>query len=168
MPRPQLANVELRAAVHPIFTSGYAGCAAALLKAFNDVGVKIRPVTQTMDQFLAAVRDGTADLSVGRWIADYPDADTFAYVLHSTGGFLGRYCGTPEIDRLLAQGRSETDPDARHTIYRRIEEIIARDALLLPLFHEQSYRFARPDVEGLTVSAFMPTVAYEQLTVRAD
>ncbi len=166
-PRSPIANIELRAAVHPIFTSGYAACAGALLKAFHEAGVKIRPVTQTMDQFLAAVRDGSTDLAVGRWIADYPDADTFAYVLHSSSGFLGRYCGTPEIDRLLAQGRSESDPDARHTIYRRIEEIVARDGLLLPLFHEQSYRFARPDVDGLTVSPFQPTVAYENLTVRS-
>jgi ABC-type transport system substrate-binding protein len=166
-PGARLANIELRAAVHPVFISGYDACSGALLKAFADAGVKIRPVTQTMDQYLAAARDGSTDLSVGRWIADYPDADTFAYILHSSSGFMGRYCGTPEIDRLLAQGRSESDPDARHTIYRRIEEILARDALLLPLFHEQSYRFARPDVEGLTVSPFQPTVAYEHLTVRS-
>lgn len=29
-----------------------------------------------------------------------------------------------------------------------IEEIIARNALLLPLFHEQAYRFARPGVNA--------------------
>jgi ABC-type transport system substrate-binding protein len=165
--RPKVADIELRAAVHPVFISGYAACAAALLKAFQDVGVKIRPVTQTMDQYLAAARDGTADMVVGRWIADYPDADTFAYIMHSSAGFMGRYCGTSEIDRLLAQGRSENDPERRHTIYQRVEEILARDALLMPLFHEQSYRFARPEVEGLAVSPFQPTVAYEHLSVRS-
>lgn len=121
-----------------------------------------------MEEYLAAAREGSTDLSVGRWIADYPDADTFAYILHSGAGFVGHLCGTPEVDRLLAQGRSEGDPDARHAIYRQIEEILVRDALLLPLFHEQSYRFARPEIEGLTVSAFQPTVAYEHLTVRSD
>jgi ABC-type transport system substrate-binding protein len=162
-----VADIELRAAVHPIYTSGYGGCGEALLKAFHDVGVRIKPVTQTLDQFLAAVRDGSTDLAVGRWIADYPDADTFAYVLHGAAGFVGRFCGTPEIDRLLEQGRTERDSDARHVIYRQIEEIAARDAILLPLFHEQSYRFARPEVEGLTVTPFSPTVRYEHLAVRS-
>ena len=60
----------------------------------------------------------------------------------------------------------EIDPAARHAIYRRVEEIIARDALLLPLFHEQVYRFARPEVEGLRLSYSVPSVAYEELSVR--
>jgi ABC-type transport system substrate-binding protein len=163
----QLSPIELKAAVHPIFLSEYAACGEALLKAFHEVGVRIRPVTQTLDQFLAATRDASTDLAVGRWIADYPDADSFAYILHSSAGFMGRYCGSPEIDRLLAEGRTEGDPGKRHAIYRQIEEILARDAILLPLFHEQSYRFARPEVEGLSVTPFSPTVRYEHLTVRS-
>jgi ABC-type transport system substrate-binding protein len=165
-PPTQFGNIELRAAVHPIYMSGYAACGAALLKAFREVGVKIRPVTETIDEFLAATREGSTDLAVGRWIADYPDADTFAYCLH-TDGFVGRLCGTPELDLMLAQGRAETDPDTRHAIYRQIEEAAARDAILLPLFHEQSYRFARPEVEGLSVTPFQPTVLYEHLAVRS-
>ena len=51
-------------------------------------------------------------------------------------------------------------------VYRQIEEIIARDALLLPLFHEQAYRFARPGVAGLALSVGTPTVAYEELRIR--
>jgi len=47
-----------------------------------------------------------------------------------------------------------------------LPEIVAREALLLPLFHEQAYRFARPAVEGLTVSFASPTVAYENLRIR--
>jgi len=45
-------------------------------------------------------------------------------------------------------------------------EILVRDALLIPRFHEQAYRFARPEVEGLTVSFATPTVAYESLRIR--
>lgn len=43
---------------------------------------------------------------------------------------------------LIARGGSETAPAARHAIYRWIEEIIARESLLLPRFFEQTYRFA--------------------------
>jgi ABC-type transport system substrate-binding protein len=53
----------------------------------------------------------------------------------------------------------------RHSLYREIEEIIAREALLLPLFHEQAYRFARPEVEGLSVSFWEPSVDYSNLRI---
>lgn len=54
----------------------------------------------------------------------------------------------------------------RHSLYRQVEEILARDALLLPLFHEQVYRFGRPELEGLTVGFSSPAVAYENLSSR--
>jgi ABC-type oligopeptide transport system substrate-binding subunit len=54
----------------------------------------------------------------------------------------------------------------RHTIYRQLGETIVRDALVLPLFHEQAYRFASPDVEGLAVGFWGQTVPFENLRVR--
>jgi hypothetical protein len=44
--------------------------------------------------------------------------------------------------------------------------VIAREALLVTLFHEQVYRFVQPDVEGLSLGFSLPTVAYEKLSVR--
>ena len=43
---------------------------------------------------------------------------------------------------------------------------MAREALLLPLFHEQVYRFVRPEIEGLQLGLSWPTIAYEKLSVR--
>jgi ABC-type transport system substrate-binding protein len=75
---------------------------------------------------------------------------------NSREGFLGRLCGAPEIDRLIERGRTETDPRARHCVYRQAEELIARDAVLLPLFYDQVYCFARPEVEGLALGISNP------------
>jgi hypothetical protein len=38
--------------------------------------------------------------------------------------------------------------------------------LLLPLFHEQTYRFARPEVEGLSLSSVVNVVDYASLLIR--
>ena len=46
--------------------------------------------------------------------------------------------------------------------------MIADEARLLPLFHEQVYRFARPELEGLNVSYRNPAVSYENLKVRVQ
>jgi peptide/nickel transport system substrate-binding protein len=161
-----LAGLELTATVHPIFSAGYAAFARELANGLVRLGVTIRPGgLTTYDEYLEAVTQASTDVLVARWNGDYPDADTFAYALHTQGGYLGRFCGSPELDRLIAQGRTETAPTTRHALYREIEETIAREALLLPLFHEQAYRFARPEVEGLSVST-LGRVAFEDLSTR--
>ncbi len=161
-------TVELSAAVHPIFYGEFSAFARELTEAFREIGFLIRPMNKTMAEYIELTGKGETDLNVGRWNADYPDADTFVHgLLHSEAGFLGRYAGSPDVDQLADRGRAETDPRVRHTIYRQVEETIAREALLLPLFHDQVYCFARPEVEGLaTVSQGNPSVAYENLRIR--
>ena len=161
-------EIELTAAMHPVFAGEYSSVWHEIMESFQAAGVRVRVTSETINGFREARLHGTADILVARWIADYPDADTFAYLIHSHDGILGRVCGVPETDRLIALGRSESDPQARHSIYGQIEEIISREALLLPLFHEQVYRFARSDLHGLGLSYWLPTVAYENLSVRGD
>jgi ABC-type transport system substrate-binding protein len=165
---PDVSNapIELTALVNPVFFGQYAAVARELEAAFREMGVHIRVVNKTIDDFLEGVKAGSADIAVGRWSADYPDTDTFVHVLHSKEGFLGRFAGLPEIDKLVERGRAETASAVRHSLYRQIEETISREVLMLPLFHEQAYRFARPEVEGLKVSFGSPAVAYEELRVR--
>ncbi len=159
--------VELSALIHPIFFAEYAAFAGELTAAFREMGYALRPVNRSMAEYIEMRHDAETDVVVGRWGADYPDADTFVYgVLHSQEGFLGRYGGDRDLDLLIERGRTETDPRARHAIYRQIEERIAREALLLPLFYDQVYCFARPELEGLSLGLSNPIVSYETLSLR--
>jgi ABC-type transport system substrate-binding protein len=160
------AEIELTAVLNPVFFGEYAALARGISNAFREQKVRIKPMNKNMAEYLEATEKATVNLAVGRWVADYPDAHTFVHLLHSTQGQIGRLCGTPEIDRLIEKGQAEPSPSVRHSLYRQIEEIIARDALLLPLFHEQTYRFARPEVEGLDLSYGMTVVDYPSLRVR--
>jgi ABC-type oligopeptide transport system substrate-binding subunit len=157
---------ELTAAVHPLFFTGYAAFARELEAALGALGIRIRVVNTTMDEMVEAQRTGSVDLSLARWFADYPDADTFVRTVHTSEGHLGPLCGSQEIDRLIDRGRAESSPSVRHGLYRQIDEILGHEARLLPLFHEQAYRFARPEVEGLTVSFGFPAVVYDSLRIR--
>jgi ABC-type transport system substrate-binding protein len=159
------AEIELTLALNPVFLGEYAALAREVSRSFREHQITIRPVNRTIDELVEALAQGSVDVALGRWAADYPDADTFANILATKEGLLGRLCGSPEVDRLIARGRSETSPAARHAVYRQIEEIIARDRLLLPLFHEQTYRFARPEVEGLSLSYGSIAVDYSSLRI---
>ena len=160
-------EIELTAALNPVYWGEYSALIRALERAFRSIGVRIRIVNQTMEELMDAQKNATVDVVVGRWLADYPDANTFVHILHSEQGISGRLCGTAELDSLIERGRAESSPTVRHSIYRQIEEIVARDALLLPLFHEQTYRFTRPEVEGLSLSYGATVVDYSSLRIRS-
>ncbi|MDL2719045.1 MAG: ABC transporter substrate-binding protein, partial [Acidobacteriota bacterium] len=160
--------VEITAVVNPIMFGEFGAFTKELMQAFREMGYSIRVVNKTMAEFMDSQRNAPTEIAIGRWVADYPDADTFAQgVLHSREGVYGRYCGTPGIDALTERGRGEIDPRTRESIYREVEEIVAKDALMVPLFHEQVYRFARPEVEGLAVGFGQPLVQYENLSIRS-
>ena len=80
---------------------------------------------------------------------------------------LDAFCSSPELDRLIERGRAEQDRKVRQAIYREIEEILRNKALVLPLFHEQRYLFARAEVEGLEMRFSLPSVVYEKLWIRS-
>jgi ABC-type transport system substrate-binding protein/serine/threonine protein kinase len=160
--------VSLSAAVHPVFFGEFAPFFRELEEAFRHCGYSLRPANQTMADYLKLSESGDIDVDVGRWTADYPDADTFTYgLMHSSSGAFRNSLGTPEIDKLSQQARIETDPRVRHSLYRQVEEIVARDALLIPLFHDQVYCFGRPELEGLTsIGQSNAVIPYEDLWIR--
>ena len=159
--------VELTAGVHPVFFGEFSAFFRELVESLREMGFRIRPLNRTMAEYIELQRSGEGDLNIGRWNADYPDADNFVHTLLHSTGFLGKFVGHPEIDALADRGRAETDPRVRHSLYRRVEDLIVREALLLPLFNDQVYCFARPEVEGLaSVSQGNPIVDYESLSIR--
>ncbi len=164
--RKQDEEIELTAVVNPVFFGEYAAFTREIARSVREQNVTVKITNKTMEQWLEAVSEGTVDVVLGRWVGDYPDADTFASILRSKEGLLGPICGLTEVDRLISRGRSETSPAVRHAVYRQIEDIIVRDRLMLPLFHEQAYRFARPEVEGLSLTYDALTLDYANLSVK--
>ncbi len=159
-------EVDISVAMHSVYESQYAEFARDFVNRLNENGFRAR-VNTTEAEYEKSMDVPEANLLLTRWLADYPDPDTFMHtLLHSEKGYEGRFCGTPEMDSLIEKGRTETDPTVRHSIYRQIEEIIRSQALAVPLFHEQAYCFARPKVEGLDLTFFNPYVPYEQIWLR--
>jgi serine/threonine protein kinase/ABC-type transport system substrate-binding protein len=160
-------GIELSCAIHSVFEGPYASFSQDLFESLQKYGFRFHVSKTKSDTIMKSLLATMVDFDLLRWVGDYPDADTFVGVLHSEKGYVGSFCGTREIDRLIERGRVETDPEVRHDIYREIEQIIARRALLLPLFHEQAYRFARPEVEAFEIIFNMQQpVPYEKLWIR--
>jgi len=120
--------------------------------------------TVEIEMYRTPERLASFDLFAGRWYADYPDADSFNdTLLHSQRGIYGPLCGDPKLDEIIERARAETDPRMRRDDYAEIEELLQRDALLLPLFHENAYCFAQAEVGGFEVNFSNLAVSYEEL-----
>ena len=159
-------GIRLTACISPRHQGRYTGLAEEIFQIWERMGVQITVLHPTETEYAQILNSPDVDLTVTGWTADYPDPDTFMYgALHSEQGADGRFCGIREMDQLSENARSEPDPNSRHAIYRQIERMIAQRAILIPLFHEQTYRFSRPQVQNLKLNLFYPVVAYEDLWI---
>ena len=155
-------SIELKCLVHSIYDGPFSPFALALFQMMEQAGFRIKVIDRKTERYYPKPAD--IDFDLNRWIADYPDSDNFVEsLLHSGKGLFAGFSSLPEIDRLLERGRVESDAHARDDLYREIQSIIAENALMLPLFHEQAYAFARPEVQDFEVHFSAPVVPYERL-----
>ena len=166
-PKKNQPPIEVTAMVHSIFEGQYGSLKNEIFRILSEAGFTLN-LLETKAEYYEPVGIPSTDVILTRWLADYPDADTFFYgLLHSEKGWEGKFCGGPELDSLIDGARRESDSKKRHSLFRQIEELLQQRALLLPLFHEQTYCFTRPEVEGLELSFFSPYIYWEKLWIRS-
>ncbi len=125
--------------------------AEALQAGWQSVGLTVDLHNIEWGTFLDMLAQHGIDLFSAGWIADYPSIDAFLFPLyHSDLSPLGS--GTsysdPEVDRLLVEARGTTDESARVSLYRRAEEIILRDAPVIPVYFMRDFRVTDNRIGG--------------------
>ncbi|MEP5633391.1 MAG: ABC transporter substrate-binding protein [Tateyamaria sp.] len=106
-----------------------------------------------------AIAAGDADMFLQAWVTT-PQGDPGAVLetlLKSTGGSNAGGYNNPDLDQLLADGRTTFEQKARAAIYDQVQQIIAADAAMIPVFHVSQTNVARA---GLTGYAVHPTETY--------
>lgn len=130
---------------------------AELTQAFlQAIGVN---ATVTIGEFGAnneAIGNGTADMHLQAWgSAPQGDPSYFPETLlagpsFNIGGNVGGY-DNPELNALLSEGRQTFDEAERRVIYIRVQELIAEEAALIPVFHANQVSVGRKGLEGFRV-----------------
>ncbi len=101
-----------------------------------NIDIKPRPANQHFDH----LHRGEFQLGLAGWTQDIPDPDNFLYTLldldniSEFGNNLGRYRSEELHERLIA-GQQELDREKRKQIYYDAQEILFRDAPVVPLVH---------------------------------
>ena len=102
---------------------------------------------------------GEADLFLQAWVTT-PQGDPGAVLetlLSTEGGSNSGGFSNAELDQLLADGRTTFEQAGREEIYDRVQEIIAAEAAMIPVFHVSQVNVAVPGLSGYAVH---PTETY--------
>ncbi|MCK5478844.1 MAG: peptide ABC transporter substrate-binding protein, partial [Methylococcales bacterium] len=103
----------------------------------------IRPTDY--NRFQEKMRNGSGQLFIWGWNADYPDPENFFFLLYGANGKV-KHGGenavnyhNPEFDRLFEQMRNMDDSEQRYQIIQKMQEIVRLDAPWVFGFHPKSF-----------------------------
>jgi peptide/nickel transport system substrate-binding protein len=104
-------------------------------------------------QFSRMLTEGQFPLFQYAWFADVPDPDNFLFKLfHSKSPRNYTGYANPQLDELLGRARNEADGQRRVDLYRRAEQMVLDDAVVIPFFHYTYERVFQPYVRAVQVS----------------
>ncbi|QFQ99921.1 peptide-binding protein [Streptomyces phaeolivaceus] len=92
--------------------------------------------------------DGKLDAYGVGWVADYPDPDTFSGPLVGTGGSLNNGYGSAQADRLIKDSRRYEDRSRAAADFKELQDVVAQDVPLIPLWQRKEYVLSDEDVGG--------------------
>ena len=112
--------------------------AVVLQSMLQAINIKVNIETVEWGTFLDRMTARNYDMLRVGWTTT-PEPDSLLYnVFHSTSEqFNFTAYNNPEVDRLLDEGRRETDMEQRAEIYRQIQQIVVEEAPMVFLYHER-------------------------------
>jgi peptide/nickel transport system substrate-binding protein len=103
--------------------------------------------------FSKALTEGRLPAFLYAWFADVPDPDNFVTKLfHSRSPRNYTRYQNPVVDQLLDAARAASDVQRRVELYRRAEQVIVDDAVVVPVWHYNYERLFQPWVKSVEVN----------------
>lgn len=122
------------------------------------VGIQAEIRVIEWGELIRRAKAGEHDLLFMGWAGDNGDPDNFltpqfACASLESGLNFARYCD-PQLDKLIADGKRNSDQAQRSQLYKDAQRIIQEQALWLPLAHPTAYALTRKEVSGYRVNPF--------------
>ncbi len=121
--------------------------AEALQESWRTVlGIEIALQTSESRQHWSNLQLRQYDLSIGGWVADYPDASTFLDLFASGGGWNFTHWADPSYDALLTTAAAELDPAHRRHLLQQAEARLLDGMPIIPLTFSRTRTLLQPSV----------------------
>jgi peptide/nickel transport system substrate-binding protein len=115
---------------------------------------------------------------LGDWYPDFLDSDNYVYpFLDCSKGSEGEGCVeggaqnqgsfffNPKVNELIDQQRKELDPQARITVFKEIQQILADQVPYIPLWQTKDYAFAQNGITGVNLN---PSQTFPFWTIKSN
>jgi methyl-accepting chemotaxis protein/ABC-type transport system substrate-binding protein len=147
------------------------GLVGLMIEDLANVGIRVNITSHSATE-ASAVRNrrGHGVIYCANWYADFPDSDNFFYIFfHSDAKSIsGLFFNRPELDEQIVEARRKNDVDERAAIYRRLNDMVVKEAPMVPLFHERLFVLHKPGVRGVRTSLVPPPVRYHEVWVEDE
>lgn len=115
------------------------------------LGVETELANQEWKTFLETRGNQDYEMARAGWCADYNEASTFLDLMQSDSGYNDSKYNNSEVDDLLAEAKTSDNPQAN---YDRVEELIAQDTPIIPIYHYASVQMLAEDLKGWPLENF--------------
>ncbi|MFF8270104.1 ABC transporter substrate-binding protein [Streptomyces sp. NPDC016562] len=131
-----------------------------IAKQLNDSGLFEADMKSVeYEQYEKDIEAGKYGVYVKGWVPDYPDADNFTQPFFGPGNVLKNNYDNKEITGTIIPSTSaKSDRTAANTDYNRLQDIVAEEVPILPLWQGKQYAVTRQNVNGLQWSLDASTV----------
>ncbi len=128
----------------------YADLASFIARELEDVGIKVQVEAVQKSFLLEQTAKSQAAFFRGSWIADYPDAENYLSCFYSGNPAPPNYTRykNPQFDALYERALLEENEPARLRLYQQMDELIIRDAPVVPLWYDEVIRLSNPALQG--------------------
>ena len=94
------------------------------------------------------MRAGNYQIARYAWIGDYLDPSTFLELMTGDSGNNLTRWRNADYDRIFAEANQTADNAKRYELYQQLEEIIAREQPIAPIYFYARNNLRRPEVKG--------------------
>ncbi len=123
----------------------------AIAQQLNDSGLFDADVQSVaFDQYEKDIAAGKYGVYVKGWIPDYPDADNFTSPFFGKGNVLSNnYSNNAITGSLIPRTSAESDRSATDDEFNQLQDIVARELPVLPVWQAKQYAVVHDNVYGL-------------------
>ncbi len=136
--------------------------------------VQIQPQAVESATFFANIRKGIYQSALLDWYPDFTDPDNYIQPLLScTKGSeatgceqgasqsQGSFYYSDRMNKLIQQERAEQNPQKRKQIFVEIQDLLAKDVPLIPLWQSKDYAFAKKGLQGVQLDPIQQLPLWE-------
>ncbi|UWQ98660.1 peptide ABC transporter substrate-binding protein [Rhodobacteraceae bacterium S2214] len=115
------------------------------------LGVETELANQEWQTFLETRGNQDYEIARAGWCADYNEASTFLDLMQSDSGYNDAKYANPRVDELMAEAKTSDNPQAAYT---EVEQIIAEDLPIIPIYHYAEVNMQNAAVGGWPFTNF--------------